>query len=1301
MKPVELEILMKDGLTPGLKNAGRIVRQFSGDSKAALKEVQNSLKLQQEYVGKLEKELGGLEKNLKGVVTGSSEWTQIKKRIEEVTKEIENEKPAIDELKAKYDELKNSAETADASLKTQLRNLTQEISTLMVAYAKLSDEEKTTAEGKELQQHIENLIEEAGVLRDAMGDTVAAINNAASDTRGLDQLSGALQLAIDGFGLATAGAEMFGMSQEDLIEVQTKLQAAIVGSNALSSIQANLQKQSALMQGIQIIQTKSATIAENIRIAAQGRGIIATKAATVAQSAFNAVAKANPYVVLAMSCLTLVGALYAFSKGSKAAKEAEEERQRKMEEMKQKEEDFKNSIVSNASTLISRYFELKRAWEQLGDSLDKRKKFIDSHKDSFRQLGVEINDVADAQKYLAEMTNLAIEALARQSIANAFTENLDKQLQPYIEAWNENRTYLNAPKEGTLVGSKYSAGGITQFRRTGYGTQGDNDYLSEAEFEAVKHLLRAGDSRSHKGGSVTQDYYMTEEAYKKVRELRNAAGATEQRKAMDAMKEISTQYAAAIKAEQDSITAIYEKMGIQQSSDQIKDIPKGNPDPSKDTQVDYEKKVAEELQKLKWKNEQTEIDQMDEGADKRRRQIALNYEKQFAEIQAQEDKWKEAQNGVLTQEQSETLADSLRLANEGMKQELDKIAKDEVAKNREKLDELLNQYKDYDQQRRELEKSYTEEMEILNAELLRLEGEGLDTTEIKSAISARKNAYSEAINSLQSQILQSSDFYDKLFGTVADKGYKVLKDFYKQAEETMEQAKVTSDGVELSIPVKDADGKFTKQQVKITVEEYQRMLKRIQEIRKQLEKDNPFAAMKTAWSDFIKATKDEDGDVSGALKELNAKGKEVSSTIRGWGEALGDVLGDNFKKSMNEIMTCCDGIMEMGSGIAQIWAGDIVGGITNALGGLASIFSLFSSWKEKMEEMKREWYIAEIETNRAIRDRTAEYAANRSQISDIISDVKLLNWLIEKGYAKPASISVWEAESESLNQYIENLSKETEVWDELWRKLQGSQGHYEWGNSLNGGSATWDLSGFSEDQIELWYNQEKLSDAAKAYYEAWKDSDQTVKDLQEKIVEIRNSMREMVMGVSFDSFLSNAKDALKEMRGDISRLGEFTEDTLANAILNGFMYRDLATVLEPLYNELSDAFIDGTADGSYLEDWRRRFEEIMTAAGDRLGEIADAAGIDLGGGAGRTQTGRSGGFTALSQEQGTKLEGLFVSVQMHTASIDEQMEDVSDKMSQASEHLRKIEENTKKAADKLEKVSDNIEKIIRDGIKTR
>ena len=190
MKPVEIEFLMKDGLTPGLKNAGRIVRQFSDDAAAELKEVSESLKLQRQHVSRLEKTLKELEKASKSAAPGA-EWSKAKARIEEVKKELEDEKGGLAELVDMENQLKAASEGADVSLRQQLRNLTQEIATLMVAYAQLSDEERATAEGKALQRHIEELTEQAGILRDAMGDTTAAINNAASDTRGFDQLTGA------------------------------------------------------------------------------------------------------------------------------------------------------------------------------------------------------------------------------------------------------------------------------------------------------------------------------------------------------------------------------------------------------------------------------------------------------------------------------------------------------------------------------------------------------------------------------------------------------------------------------------------------------------------------------------------------------------------------------------------------------------------------------------------------------------------------------------------------------------------------------------------------------------------------------------------------------------------------------------------------------------------------------------------------------------------------------------------------------------------------------------------------------
>ena len=1292
MKPVEIEILMRDGLTPGLSNARRVVRQFSEDAKIELNEVTASLNEQKKHIKRLEKEVASLEKAFKKAAPGQ-EWQTAKSRLEAARQELEEEKSALDGLIQKQNELKGAAEGADTSLRQQLRNLTQEIATLMVSYAQLSDEERASAEGKALQRHIEELTEQAGILRDAMADTTAAINNAASDTRGFDQMAGALQLVIDGFGLATAGAEIFGVSQEDLVEAQTKLQAALVASNALSSMQNTLQKQSALMQGVNIIQTKALATAENIKTAAQGRGVIVTKAATIAQAAFNAVAKANPYVILAMACLTVVGALYAFAKGSKAAQKAEEERQAQAEKRKQQEEDFARAVVESAGSQIASFLKLKRAWENLGDSLDKKKKFITDTKDEWRKLGKEIDNVNDMEKIFRQHTKDMLNAIIKRAELKAYETRIQQVADDMVSEVEKNKTFrYKTVHAGALSGTGQ-----------GFGVSGHTDFqtLTPEEVAAARAVGGITSWHSQYGGQSGTD--LTEEGARVINEMRRKAGNQAALERQEAARQNAIQR---ISGYVDTMTQLSGELEHTMANIPGIDVEPdgGTPDkpdkpnkPGEDDRIEQERRVAEELRKLRWKNEQEAIDQMEEGADKRRRQIKLDYKKQIAEIQAQEAKWREAQNGILTPEQDEALRQSYALAQSGMESSVRQVENDEVAKSREKLNELLQQYKDFDQRRRDIDTAYNADMEVLNAELNRLRGEGADTTEIESAISARTQAYQNSIRTLEGEILQSSDFYDKLFGTVSDRGYKVLKDFYAQAQETLENAKVDGDGVEISIPVKDADGKFVKKAVKITVDEYRRMLKQVQEIRKQLEKDNPFAAFRTSWSELNKAIK-ENGDVTGALKSLQSKGKEVTSTIRGWGDALGSVFGDNFKNSMNEIMTFCDGAMDMGTGIAQIWSGDIVGGITNTLNGLSSIFSLFSSWKEKMEEMKREWYIAEIETNRAIRERTVEYAANQSQISDIIKDVELLNWLIDRGYAKPASVSVWEAQSSALDEYTKNLRSETAAWDDLWNRLQGSQGHYEWGNSLNGGSATWDLRGYSAQQIELWYNQNKLSNEARAYYEAWVASGKTIEELKQNIEECYNSMREMVMGVSFDSFLSNAKDALKAMRGDVSKLGEFTEDTLANAILNGFMYKDLAKVLEPLYNELSEHLIAGTADKAYLENWKLRFEQAMSAANDRLDGIADAAGIDLDT-AGSSQSGKSGTYTAMSQDQGTKLEGIGTSIQMHSASIDENVENVSDKMNVATEHLRKIEENTSATAKETKEINEKLEQIIRDGIK--
>uniref|UniRef100_UPI00260376A9 hypothetical protein n=1 Tax=uncultured Duncaniella sp. TaxID=2768039 RepID=UPI00260376A9 len=623
MKPVELEIFLQDGLTPGLKKAGQTVSRFTNDTKRQLKDVAGALTVQRGIVRDLEKQYRELEKSVKKMAPGQAA-AKASSQLAALKKELDAEKAGLEELKKQQRELKLEADNAGASLRQQLRSVREEIATLLLAYRSLTDQEKQTAQGKELARHIDELTEKAGELNDAIADTSRAVTNAASDSRGFDQLAGGIQLVVDGFGLATAGAQALGLSESDLMEVQTQLQTALVASNALTSMQVNLQKQSALMQGVNVIQTKAAATAETIRTWAVGRGVIATKAATIAQAAFNAVAKANPYVLLAMAVVTVVGALYAFAKGNEAAKKAEEERQAQLERTKEINEGIARSIGESAGSQIAAYNKLQRAWKALGDDMAKRRKFVDENKKAFQELGLSVNSVKDAEEALVNNTSNVVQsfilrakaAALDKAVTQAYSTMLERQdlarrnARYTVKSQGDEISYADAQARG-MAGVRAvphehvraNGGGATMSSWTTYTYE-----VSDAgAYNAASNRL-ALEARDREIQAATA------EADRRVNDLQKEIGVTEE--ALDALK----------------IPQMTGGGGTTSTT--------STTNTTKEDRLEAARKEAEELQKLRWQNEQDEIDQMADGAARRRRQIALDYEKELAEIEAQRASFK-------------------------------------------------------------------------------------------------------------------------------------------------------------------------------------------------------------------------------------------------------------------------------------------------------------------------------------------------------------------------------------------------------------------------------------------------------------------------------------------------------------------------------------------------------------------------------------------------------------------------------------------------------------------------------------
>lgn len=292
---------------------------------------------------------------------------------------------------------------ANQSVKTELRELVQEIAMLTLQYRSMSEEEQKSAAGQELEAKMNTLKARASELKDAVADVNREIQSGANDTKNFSAITEGINILISSVGGLTAASHALGIGEKDLIKIQTTLQASLAASNALTKAQTALQSESNLMVGVARLQAAAHATAVKIKTAAEGESIIVTKAATIAQAAFNKVAMMNPYVLLATGIGLLVAAIFTFTK---AAKEETEEQKKAREEMERSKREYEEFIDVE-----------KRLAEA-------REKGIDSCSDEIAKLHVLYSVATDISRTYQER-EIAIAQLQKQY--PEYFKNLEKE----------------------------------------------------------------------------------------------------------------------------------------------------------------------------------------------------------------------------------------------------------------------------------------------------------------------------------------------------------------------------------------------------------------------------------------------------------------------------------------------------------------------------------------------------------------------------------------------------------------------------------------------------------------------------------------------------------------------------------------------------------------------------------------------------------------------------------------------------------------------------------------------------------
>lgn len=199
--------------------------------------------------------------------------------------------------------------------------------------------------------------------------------------------------------------------------------------------------------------------------------------------------------------------------------------------------------------------------------------------------------------------------------------------------------------------------------------------------------------------------------------------------------------------------------------------------------------------------------------------------------------------------------------------------------------------------------------------------------------------------------------------------------------------------------------------------------------------------------------------------------------------------------------------------------------------------------------------------------------------------------------------------------------------------------------------------------------------------------------------ELTDALNEKLTGYTWNGFLEKYKEMVRSAENITEELGDFISETVTDALIESFVNEELKDDIKELYEYIADAAADGIS-----EEEKARIEAMNSAIADKAESwreaMTDSGMIDPGS-YGTSQSGRAGAYTAMSQEQGTKLEGLWTTSAMHLSSMDEKMQDVSAQMGTAVDSLRRIEENTGNSAKHLGEIKDDIKKIIRDGLKMK
>ena len=383
-------------------------------------------------------------------LSGQDNLTETINNVKKSLTDVGKETTHLDTIREKFDKIQNSS----APLKRQLRDLKALMSQMNL-------------DGLSHTEVFEEMAMYAGEVKDAMADANDAISRFADDNFKLAAMSEGFGLITGAVSTATGVLGIFGVENEKVEQTMVKVQSAIAMVNGVQAIATSLNKDSVLMHRLKQIKlaattamTQSNTVATVANTAANGANTVSVVANTAAAKAWNVVKAVSKALLGDWTGLVLVGAtaLTAYALCTDKATEADEEKADATKEVEDSQKSYNQTMTSTYAQLMTTYTKLKNQWNSLVNEHQKTA-WIKENKSQLHSLGIEVNNVAEAEKVFNGNTNAVVQSFIRRARAAAQLAKMTELYKKQMELIDKRSQVQTQIKADAAANGRHAKGG--------------------------------------------------------------------------------------------------------------------------------------------------------------------------------------------------------------------------------------------------------------------------------------------------------------------------------------------------------------------------------------------------------------------------------------------------------------------------------------------------------------------------------------------------------------------------------------------------------------------------------------------------------------------------------------------------------------------------------------------------------------------------------------------------------------------------------------------------------------------------